>query len=37
MMGLISDLSSIHLAVLVPLICFVVIAVYARFADSIRD
>lgn len=33
-MGLISDLSAIHVAVVVPLLCFVVIAIYARRADS---
>lgn len=37
LMGLMSDLTSIHLAVLIPLICFVVIAFYARFADRIRS
>jgi MFS transporter, FHS family, L-fucose permease len=31
-MGLVSDLSSIHIAVVVPLVCFAVIAAYARFA-----
>lgn len=33
-MGLISDMSSIHLAVAVPLVCFVVIALYARSCDK---
>lgn len=33
LMGLVSDLSSIHTAVIVPLSCFVVIAIYARFSD----
>lgn len=32
-MGLVSDLASIHIAVIVPLSCFVVIAIYARFSD----
>lgn len=32
-MGLVSDLTSIHAAVIVPLGCFVVIAIYARFCD----
>lgn len=32
-MGLVSDLSSIHWAVAVPLVCFVVIALYARHSD----
>lgn len=32
-MGLVSDLTSIHTAVIVPLVCFVVIAIYARFSD----
>ncbi|PUA28991.1 MAG: L-fucose:H+ symporter permease [Cellvibrio sp. 79] len=32
-MGLVSDLTSIHAAVIVPLFCFVVIAIYARFSD----
>ena len=32
LMGLVSDLSSIHTAVIVPLVCFLVIAAYARFA-----
>lgn len=32
-MGLVSDLTSIHTAVIVPLSCFVVIAIYARFRD----
>jgi FHS family L-fucose permease-like MFS transporter len=36
LMGLMSDLTSIHLAVLVPMMCFVVIALYARFADKIK-
>jgi hypothetical protein len=31
-MGLVSDFSSIHIAVVVPLICFAVIAAYAHFA-----
>jgi FHS family L-fucose permease-like MFS transporter len=35
-MGLMSDLSSIHTAVIVPLMCFVVIAVYARQRDHIE-
>lgn len=35
-MGLVSDLSSIHTAVIVPLVCFVVIAVYARQRDRIE-
>lgn len=30
LMGLVSDLTSIHIAVIVPLICFLVIALYAR-------
>lgn len=30
LMGFVSDISSIHTAVLVPLVCFVVIAAYAR-------
>ncbi len=34
-MGLVSDLTSIHTAVIVPLSCFVVIAIYARFRDRI--
>lgn len=34
LMGLISDLSSIHAAVSVPLVCFVVIAVFARQRDK---
>jgi MFS transporter, FHS family, L-fucose permease len=29
-MGLVSDLTNIHIAVVVPLVCFVVIALYAR-------
>ncbi len=33
-MGLVSDLTSIHLAVGVPLVCFVVIALYARNRDK---
>lgn len=33
-MGLVSDLSSIHWAVAVPLVCFVVIALYARQSDQ---
>lgn len=33
-MGLVSDMSSIHLAVAVPLVCFVVIAIYARSRDK---
>lgn len=33
-MGLLSDLTSIHLAVCVPLVCFVVIALYARSRDK---
>lgn len=33
-MGLISDFSSIHIAVVVPLLCFGVIATYARRADG---
>jgi FHS family L-fucose permease-like MFS transporter len=33
-MGLVSDLASIHLAVCVPLVCFVVIALYARSRDK---
>ncbi|BFM19057.1 L-fucose:H+ symporter permease [Gilvimarinus japonicus] len=32
-MGLVSDISSIHTAVLVPLICFVVIALFARTSE----
>lgn len=32
-MGLVSDMSSIHTAVVVPLVCFVVIALYARSRD----
>lgn len=35
-MGLVSDMSSIHLAVVVPLVCFVVIALYARTRDKAR-
>jgi MFS transporter, FHS family, L-fucose permease len=34
LMGLMSDLTSIHFAVLIPMICFVVIAFYAGFADK---
>ena len=30
LMGLVSDMASIHIAILVPLACFVVIALYAR-------
>ena len=30
LMGLVSDLTSIHIAVIVPLVCFLVIALYAR-------
>lgn len=33
-MGLVSDMSSIHTAVAVPLVCFVVIALYARSRDQ---
>ncbi|HSC68483.1 MAG TPA: L-fucose:H+ symporter permease [Cellvibrio sp.] len=33
-MGLVSDLTSIHTAVVVPLLCFVVIASYARRQDK---
>jgi len=33
-MGLVSDMTSIHLAVGVPLVCFVVIALYARNRDN---
>lgn len=33
-MGLVSDMSSIHTAVAVPLVCFVVIALYARSRDK---
>lgn len=33
-MGLVSDMTTIHLAVVVPLICFVVIALYARNRDK---
>lgn len=33
LMGLVSDLTSIHTAVIVPLSCFVIIAIYARFSD----
>jgi FHS family L-fucose permease-like MFS transporter len=33
-MGLISDLTSIHSAVGVPLVCFAVIALYARSRDK---
>ena len=36
-MGLVSDLTSIHLAVVVPLMCFVVIAFYARSRDQIGE
>lgn len=32
-MGLVSDLTSIHIAVVVPLVCFAVIALYARRCD----
>lgn len=35
-MGLISDLSSIHLAVIIPLFCFVVIAAFARQRDRLE-
>jgi FHS family L-fucose permease-like MFS transporter len=31
-MGLVSDISSIHTAVIVPLVCFLVIAAYAKSA-----
>ena len=34
-MGLVSDMSSIHTAVAVPLVCFVVIALYARSRDKV--
>lgn len=34
LMGLVSDLSSIHWAVAVPLVCFGVIALYARQSDQ---
>lgn len=37
LMGLVSDLTSIHTAVIVPLSCFVVIAIYARFSDRAAD
>jgi MFS transporter, FHS family, L-fucose permease len=37
LMGFISDVTSIHLAFSIPLICFVVIATYARYADKFRD
>lgn len=33
-MGFVSDITSIHLAVLVPAVCFVVIALYARYRDK---
>lgn len=33
-MGLVSDFTSIHIAVVVPLVCFVVIASYARRQDK---
>ncbi len=33
-MGFISDMASIHVAVAVPLVCFVVIALYARRCDK---
>jgi FHS family L-fucose permease-like MFS transporter len=33
LMGWISDLTSIHIAVVVPLICFLVIGLYARAAE----
>lgn len=33
-MGLVSDLTSIHTAFTVPLVCFVFIAIYARFCDD---
>lgn len=33
-MGLLSDLTSIHVAVAVPLVCFVVIALFARARDK---
>lgn len=34
MMGLLSDLTSIHTAVAIPLVCFVVVALYARTRDK---
>ena len=37
LMGLVSDLTSIHTAVIVPLVCFVFIAIYARFCDHPGD
>jgi FHS family L-fucose permease-like MFS transporter len=33
-MGFVSDITSIHLAVLVPAVCFAVIALYARSRDK---
>jgi MFS transporter, FHS family, L-fucose permease len=36
LMGLMSDLTSIHSAVVIPMICFLVIAIYARYADKIK-
>ncbi|MDO8344880.1 MAG: L-fucose:H+ symporter permease [Cellvibrio sp.] len=35
-MGLVSDMTSIHLAVGVPLVCFVVIALYSRARDKVE-
>jgi FHS family L-fucose permease-like MFS transporter len=35
-MGLVSDISAIHTAVIVPTVCFVVIALFARACDR-RD
>lgn len=35
-MGLVSDISAIHTAVIVPMVCFVVIALFARACDQ-RD
>ncbi|HEY8941047.1 MAG TPA: L-fucose:H+ symporter permease [Cellvibrio sp.] len=36
-MGWVSDLTSIHIAVIVPLGCFVVVAIYARFSDRAEE
>jgi MFS transporter, FHS family, L-fucose permease len=37
LMGLVSDLTSIHIAVVVPLVCFLVIALYARSAEGLKS
>ena len=34
-MGLVSDLTTIHLAVIVPLVCFFIIAIFARTRDKV--